>query len=265
MFNTTKLVAAALLVAGAATFAARPASATPSTLGFYPSTDIYGKGNIHFDADTYQSSNFRTGVVTTAGLTYGIGPDNSNPFGRTEAGYDYNFGAPGSLSFGKRIFGNFKTQLYNNDDAQTRVVFGGWGLGDSNLNPNYAYLLGSKNFSSFGRIHVGVARGLSDGYFGGSNQTSLHLAYDRTISSKLSFCADYYSGKGPASGVQPTFYYYPNDKCDFGLGYFRANSGSVSPRNQLYICFDYNFDLKRSEPAATPPAPDTNTETPATK
>ncbi|RYF36573.1 MAG: hypothetical protein EOO38_27515 [Cytophagaceae bacterium] len=88
----------------------------------------------------------------------------------------------------------------------------------------------------------------------------MHVAYDRTITSKLSFCADYYSGNGPASGVQPTFYYYPNDKCDFGLGYFRANSGAVNPRNQLYICFDYNFDFK----GVTPPGPDTTTATPAT-
>ncbi len=259
MKNTLKLVAAGLVVVGAS-FSANPAHATPATLGFYPSADIYGKGNVHYDADTYQSTDFDTGVVTTSGLTYGFGPDNDKAFGRTEAGFDYNFGSPGSLSFGKRIFGNFKTQLYSNEAQGTRVVAGGWGLGNSTLNPNYVYLLGSKNFPNFGRIHVGVARGLSSDYFGGSNKTSLHLAYDRAISTKLSFCADYYSGKGPASGVQPTFYYYPNDKCDFGLGYFRANNGATNPRNQLYICFDYNFDFK----GVTPPGPDTVPETPAT-
>lgn len=264
MKNNLSLVAAALLVAGAS-FSARPAHATPSTLGFYPSTDIYGKGNIHFDADTYQSTNFNTGVFTTSGLTYGFGPDSSKLFGRTEAGFDYNFGSSGPLGFDKRIFGNIKTQLFNNDDSQIRVVAGGWGLGDSNLNPNYVYLLGSKNFPQIGRFHLGVARGLSNGYFGGTNKTSIHLAYDRTISSKLSFCTDFYSGKGPASGVQPTLYFYPNDKCDFGLGYFHANSGSVSPRNQLYICFDYNFDFKRQvQSTLAPPPPKEDTQSPST-
>ncbi|RYX82379.1 hypothetical protein EON83_19980 [bacterium] len=251
MKHTLKLVAAGLVVVGAS-FVARPASATPATLGFYPSSDIYGKGNVHYDADTYQSTNFKTGVVTTSGLTYGVGPDTDKLFGRTEVGFDYNFGSPGSLQFSKRISGNIKTQLYNDDAKGIRVVAGGWGLGDSNFNPNYVYLLASKNFEKFGRVHLGVAQGLSDSYFGSSDQTSVHVAYDRSITTKLSFCADYYSGNGPASGVQPTFYYYPNDKCDFGLGYFRANSGAANPRNQFYICFDYNFDFKGSTPAPAP-------------
>ena len=259
MKHTLHLTAAALTLVGAS-FLTRTASATPSTLGFYPSTDIYGRGNIHFDADTYQSTGLRTGVITTSGITYGFGPDSDKLFGRTEAGFDYNFGSSGPLKFGDRIFGNFKTQLYNSDAKGIRVVAGGWGLGDSSLNPNYAYLLGSKNFPKIGRFHLGVARGLSDKYFGGSDKTSLHLAYDRTLGKSLSFCADYYTGKGPASGVQPTFYYYPNERCDFGLGYFHANSNSVNPRNQLYICFDYNFGANDK----TPPPADTVIKTPAT-
>ncbi len=150
MKNTLKLVAAGLLIAGAATFGARPACAAPSGLGAFPSTDIYGQGTIHYDADTYQSSNFKTGTLTTSGLVYGFGPDSSKALGRTEAGFDYNFGIGGPTTFGKRIFGNIKTQLFNDDKSQIRVVAGGWGLGDSVTNPNYLYLLGSKNFTKIG-------------------------------------------------------------------------------------------------------------------
>ncbi|BCM88180.1 hypothetical protein IAD21_00007 [Abditibacteriota bacterium] len=275
MKHSLKLVVAGLLVAGAATFGARPACAAPSGLGAFPSTDIYGKGTIHYDADTYQSSNFKTGLLTTSGLVYGFGPDSSKALGRTEAGFDYNFGLGGGLTFEKRIFGNIKTQLYNNDDSQIRVVAGGWGLGDSNTNPNYVYLLGSKNFNKIGRFHLGYAYAISDNLFQVNNtpgtgsttrgRQSVQVGYDRFITPKLQFCADFYSGKGPYAGVQPTLYYYVNDKADFGLGYFRLNDSNAAVRNQLYICFDYNFDFNKGVQSTTaPPAPETNPANPAT-
>lgn len=272
MKHSLQLLAAGLVVAGAS-FVARPAHATPSTLGFYPSTDIYGKGNIHYDADAYTRTDLKNSTGITSGLVYGFGPDSSKVFGRTEAGADYNFTSYGTnLSVGKRVFGNIKTQLFNDDKSQTRVVVGGWGLGDSSTNPNYLYLLGSKNFPKFGRFHLGVAHALSSNYFVASGtsgtdrgKTSLQLGYDKYITPKLQFAADFYSGKGPASGVQPTLYYYVNDKADFGLGYFRLNDRNQGTHDQLYICFDYNFDFKSPVQATTaPPAPETNTANPAT-
>ena len=263
--NISRLLTAGLFCAGIASLAARPAHATPSTLGFYPSTDIYGPQTFHFDADTYQSSDFKNGVFSSSGITYGLGKETNGPFGRTEIGADYNFGSSGPLTFSKRIFGNAKTQLFNNNASQTRVVAGAWGLGDSTLNPNYIYLLGSKNFASVGRVHVGVAHGLAKNYFAGTGRTSLQLGYDRYITPKLQFAVDYYSGKGPASGVQPTLYYYINDRADFGLGYFRLNDSALSNRNQVYVCFDYNFDFKRPVQSTTAaPAPETSTQSPAT-
>jgi hypothetical protein len=53
-----------------------------------------------------------------------------------------------------------------------------------------------------------------------------------------------------------------NDKADVGLGYFRANNrGSGALNNQLYICFDYNFDTKGNVapvPETVPGAPAIN-------
>ena len=279
MKNNSHLVVMGLLALGAASFSSRSANATPSTLGAFPSTDIYGKGNVHYDADTYQSTDLRNGVVTTTGLTYGLGKDTSDLFGRTEVGIDYNVGATGPLQFSKRVFGNFKTQLYNNDDSQTRLVAGGWLLGDSQTNPNYAYLLGSKNVPKIGRFSAGYAYALSTGLFQVSNtpisgsptrtrgRGSVHLGFDRYITPDLGLTLDYYSGKGPFGGGQATLYYYFNGgKSDFGLGYFRLNDRTAAVPNQFYICLDYNFDFKKSSPTTTaaPAAlPETDTKAPA--
>jgi len=266
-----QFVAAALLVAGAATLAARPAHALPSALGAYPSTDMYTKGNIHFDADDYSSSDLKTTVLPTAGLTYGIGPDKTGVLGRSEAGFDFNYLSGGSVNFGKRLIFNAKTQLYNDDKQQIRVVVGGWDLGDASSNPNYIYLLASKNFNKIGRFHVGYAYGASRGVFnttsssGGvdvtraSGRSSVHLAYDRLITPKLQFVTDFYSGSSPFAGVQPTVYYSVTDKASFGVGYFRLNNRKVTVKDQIYLAFAYNFDFNKAAAAApsSNPAPST--------
>ena len=271
MKSLFKTLAMGAFCAGFATLAAPKAHALPSGLGAFPSTDIYTKGNIHLDVDSYSSTNVKTIVLPTQGLTYGVGPDTSGVFGRTEVGYDYNFSSSSPLSFGKRIFGNIKTQLFNNDKQQVRVVAGGWLLGDSTTNPNYLYLLGSKNFTGVGRFHLGYAYAASTGLFQFNNTTSnttatrgrssVHLGYDRLITPKLQFCIDYYSGKGPFAGVQPTVYYSVNDKASFGLGYFRLNDRAAAVPDQLYLAFLYNFDFNKAAPTPgnSNPAPSTGT------
>jgi len=128
MRNIQKLVVAGLALAAGATFAAKPAAATPSTLGFYPSTDIYGKGVFHLDVDNY-SKDAQNNLFTTSGITYGVGPDTDKAGGATEVGFDYNFTDVGSkIKAGDRIQFNIKTQLYSKDGL--KVVAGGWNLGD---------------------------------------------------------------------------------------------------------------------------------------
>lgn len=237
------------------------ASATPATLGFYPATDIYGKGTFHLDIDTYGSAT-RMDAFTSAGVTYGFGPQRDGVFGRSEVGFDYVLSSGGStpaVSGSKRFLLNAKTQLYNNDVNRTRVVTGIWGLGSRDMAaPNVAYVTGSKAFD-WGRVHVGVAQSLASRSIiatpaGNDDRTFLHLAYDRPISSRLGFAVDYYSGKSAVSGIQPSLYYAVNDKASFGLGLMRFNDSSISPRNQTYICFDYNFGGGSSSTAEPVPA-----------
>lgn len=256
------LLAVTTLVAGSLLAGTQSAHATPATLGFYPSTDIYSKGNAHYDADAYTRTDLKDSFSLTSGLTFGLGPERDGVFGRTEAGFDYNFTSGTGISVGKRLLGNVKTQLYNNDASGTRVVAGGWGLGSSSTQPNYLYLLGSKTFSG-NRVHLGVAQSLNDKIIT-RDRTSLQLGYDRYITPKLQFVADFYSGKGPASGVQPTLYYFLNDKSDLGLGYFRANDRNLgAARDQIYLCFDYNFSLKGETVTTPAPTPETAPSAPA--
>jgi len=160
--------------------------------------------------------------------------------------------------------------LFNDDKQQIRVVAGGWLLGSSSTNPNYVYLLGSKNFNKIGRFHVGYAYGLSRGVFNTASaagvvsapgRSSLHLGYDRLITPKLQFVTDYYSGKSPFAGIQPTVYYSVTDKASFGLGYFYLNNRQAAVKDQLYLSFAYNFDFNKvaPTPGSSNPSPSTGT------
>lgn len=260
-------LAAVAVTAGLFGSLVKPAAATPATLGFYPATDIYGKGTFHLDVDSYGRAT-KMDAFTSVGLTYGIG-DSDKAFGRTEIGADYimslgggtplDFDTGKSLSGRKRFLLNAKTQLYNNSDSGVRLVTGVWGVGgDDIFAPNVGYLLGSKSFD-WGRVHLGVAHAFDKTNVttadGNDDTTYLQLGYDKMLTSKLQFAVDFYSGKSAISGVQPTLYYYVNDKASFGLGLMRFNDKSVTPtRNQLYLCFDYNFggSSGTSEPETAP-------------
>lgn len=278
----TAFVASALLVA-------RPASATPGGLTFYPSTDIYGKGNFHFDADLF-TRNLNQNALISNGISVGAGPDRDGVFGRSEFGLDYFSGGSAlsnSISADNRVFLNAKTQLYNNEASATRVVAGVFGLGkkgnlgtgNTSFPPNVAYLLGSKNFS-FGRVHLGVAQALASRSTiatpdGGDDRTFLQLGYDKLFADgKFQFTFDAYTGKSAYSVAAPGLIYYFNNRASFQVGYVRFNDKSVLPsRDQAYLAFDYNFgggnddipnpsDESQTKGADVPASPSTPTPTP---
>lgn len=263
-FACVAATGAALVVTAAGMLATGgTASATPSTLGAFPSTDVYPQGTFHLDVDTYGQA-LRGNGLTSTGLTYGFGSDTDKAFGRNEIGFDYlwsigGMARPNGLYSGTPISStdkltfNAKTQLFSDSAGGTRVVAGIWGLGNKQVGqPQYLYLLGSKTFS-FGRIHAGVETSLAKkatiaAPSGEADKTSLHLAYDRALTPKLSFAIDWCSGKNAWVGTQPTLYYAVNDKASFGIGLMHFNDSTVLPtRNQVYACFDYNFDFKGAE------------------
>lgn len=243
-------VAGLALVGGFFMTGAKPAHATGSGLSFYPSTDIYPKGNFHFDADYFSSTSGKTANFDTYGLEYGLGPETDKIFGRTEFGLDY-VASPGGFNHFTRLLFNAKTQLYSNPAAGMRATLGVYGVGDKDIAAaNWVNLLGSKSFS-FGRITVGGAYAARKSVLGGAPRTVLQLGYDKAINDKLIFAADYQSGKGQF--ISPGLIYLLNDKAGIELSYVRGGS-LITPRNQIYFGFDYNFG-KVYAPPTTPEAP----------
>lgn len=247
------LCAGFALLGGALLGGAKPAHATPSGLSNYPSTDIYPKGNLHFDADYFFTTNGKNGNTSTVGLEYGAGPEHDGLFGRNEFGFD--FINSGGESFGKRVVLNAKTQLFNNSKSGVRATLGVYGVGDKSVGSNWVNLLGSKAFS-FGRITVGGAYATRDNA-SGNKRTVLQLGYDKVINDKFIFAADYQSGRGQF--ISPGIIYLLNDKAGIELSYLRGGSvfdqanGGVG-RDQIYFGFDYNFG-KVYAPPTTEAAP----------
>lgn len=180
------------LIGGALLGGAKPVQASGSGLSFYPSTDIYPKGNLHFDADHFTSTNGKNNTGTFLGLEYGAGPEKDGIFGRTEFGLDYAASANG-LNHGDRLFFNAKTQLFNNTDSGVRATLGVYGVGAKDAGAsNWVNLLASKSFS-FGRLTVGGAYATRDDFV--NNRTVLQLGYDKALNDKFIFAFDYQSGK----------------------------------------------------------------------
>lgn len=230
------LLGAALLLQGAG----KEAQATESGLGFYQTADIYGKGVLHFDYDTF-GRGVKTDLGTSVGLEYGVGPDKDGLFGRTEVGFDYitSVASGGTLpDTGKRIFFNAKTQLYNNDASGTRVSLGVSNLGDKDTFPAASlHLLGYKAFD-FGRVHAGLFKDIKR-KSGASKTGGLQLGFDRAVGKKFVVGADWRSG--PSGFLAPCIIYNMNSKSDFELCVGRANSDNITPRYQTYLAFDYSF------------------------
>jgi hypothetical protein len=265
--NCKKAIAVGAVMAAVAAglTMSKPAQATPAGLTYYPSTDIYGKGNFHFDSDTFlnQDDTKQGAFGTSIGLSYGTGPDRDGAFGRSEVGVDYITSGDG-FSVGKRFQANAKTQLYNNDDSQIRAVAGIWGLGSRSIaSPNIVYALASKNFPTIGRFHVGVAQSLQKKSTVGDDRTNLQLGYDRVFADgKFQFTLDYMTGDTTYSALAPGLIYYINDKAGVQVGYVRPNDKRIFGNDLIYLAFDYNFGGSRTE-AAPAPAPETSTEAPA--
>jgi hypothetical protein len=237
-----------LALAAALTVLPQAAQATPSGLSNYPSTDIYPNGGFHFDSDYFSGIN-NGGRVTTGssiGLEYGFGRNADGFGGRNEFGVDFlTFPNTDTDGFEKFLL-NGKTQLFNSDASATRVVAGFYGVGSRKAGAgNWVYLLGSKAFGNAGRFHLGVAQSLASRSVIPSNRTVLQLGYDKALTDKLIFSADFQSGS--SQFIAPGLIYNINDKAGIQISYLRGGS-DVSPRNQIYFGFDYNFG--RGAPAA---------------
>jgi hypothetical protein len=244
--QSIRKVAMAGVAVAAGVAMTRPAAATPSGLINLPSTDIYEKGTIHLDIDYIRflkDSGFKADDQLGAGVTYGLGPGTDRIFGRSEIGLDYNINrlaaAPSGL--GKNLFFNAKTQLYNNDEQGLRATLGVFNVGDESSSYRPIYVNASKNFGEkVGRVHLGYIRTLANDINPG-DEDAIQIAYERKITNKLLFLAEYATGDGPFGALGGSLAYYIDDRSAVQLAYSRLNSSAFPQRNFIYVGYDINF------------------------
>jgi hypothetical protein len=240
-------------LAGVLAVAAQPAKATPSGLINTPSTDIYAKGTTHLDVDFLRFANPLSDNSLSVGVTQGLGPDTDEAFGRSEIGIDAGVVRLGGVDFGDSVVLNAKTQLYNDSEQNIRVVAGAYNIGNRTT-PRIGYITASKNFGDPGRVHLGVSRTFNKSAFG-RNYTQFQVAYEKLLSEKLLFLAEYNSGSGPLGTTGVSLNYNLTDRSGLQVAYFRPNSSVVratASRNVIYVGYDVNFG--RSGEVEAPPA-----------
>jgi hypothetical protein len=244
--------------------------------------------------DIYMGDGFQTNGHTAVGMTYGLGPDKSTLFGRTEVGFDYvlsagpysgvsipsgtspegnNGSLPGlfsgpTLTPAQRTFWGAKTQLYEDPKTMTRLVIGGylWGPHEANAG-DLGFLAISRQTKKDGYFHLGVVHsfagtqaiktraGHSDHWFG-------QIDYAYQLKPRLVGGFNCYTGRSTESAIFPAIIYFISDDYNSSvtLGDFHFWDKSVRPdADQTYVQFDYYFNgpshVRRPWPPAAPPAP----------
>ncbi len=245
-----------------------PARADGNSLIGYPQTNIIGKNAFHFDFDTV-GINAQTNVFSAIGITYGLGSvlrgrppgqdgsDTNSILGRTEVGVDYLLTAggavPTSVPTHERFYYNFKTQLYDDEKTQTRLVFGGYNHGaDSVGSAHEIYVLASEQ-RSWGKIQVGLQHAFGNEQAlvtpaGNADRTYAQLSYNRRVWQRLFAAYAGVTGKSTQCRQSVAVAYYLDNSYQgsFALGYLLYNDKSVRPqRNQVYFGFDYDWGGKK--------------------
>lgn len=249
--------------------------------------------------DIYMGNGFQTNGHTAVGLTYGLGPDTSGLFGRTEVGFDYVLSAgpfagvsipsgvspegnsgtiPGlfttdTLTPAQRIFWGAKTQLYENPKTQTRLVMGGYLFGPKQANAgDLGFLSLSRQTQKYGYFQVGVVHSFAgeqaietrDGY---SDHTFAQLDYAYQLKPRLVGGFNCYTGRSTESAIFPALIYFITDDYNSSvtLGDFHFWDPTVRPsRDQTYVQFDYYFNGPSHVRRPYPPAPAPSAPAPAT-
>ena len=227
--------------------------------------------------DIYMGTGVQTNGHTAVGLTYGLGPDKSTPFGRTEVGFDYvlsagpysgvsipagtspegnNGGLPGlfsgpTLTPAQRTFFGAKTQLWEDPKSQTRVTMGGylWGPHESNAS-DLGFLAISRQTKKYGYFHFGIVHSFAGveaikTRAGHSDHTFGQLDYAYMLKPRLVGGFNMYTGRSTASAIFPAIIYFITDDYNSSvtLGDFHFWDKSVRPTaDQTYVQFDYYFN-----------------------
>jgi len=214
------------LVLGLAVVAVQPAAAQ-STIFNIPTTDTVApkKGYFEFDylaqlpkPDSGQFQIFMPRLVVGAGSMAEVGVNFANTTYADDGG-----------TF-SQIQPNFKVKFFNNDKAGVAAaagVIGYFGVNhdQDNFGMVYAEISKKVKTGNYGpRFHAGIYQSMS---YGDDEQTGAILGYEQPLSGKVSFVADWFSGKNfwgyftpgisivlPHSGLLNIGYALGNDSYD---------------------------------------------------
>lgn len=191
-----------------------PASATPSTLIWIPSTDIQPADKTHFGIDNYFTVKpLRDGATTGAfitpdyGLTWG--------FKNGEIGIDYIAGQDKPLYF------NFKYLLAGKAPPDFNVVAGVYNVGTSpTTNQEIKYLMTSIADAHGWRYSLGYGWGRKQVL--GNDHNMVLAGVDKQLNDKWWVAIDYQGGKSSVGAL------------NFGVGYTFAPNASVIVGYDIY-------------------------------
>lgn len=225
------------LVAFAMMLFPAPASATPSTQIWIPSTDIQAKGTAHLGIDNYFSGGSNSwSAPTDVGLELGLG-------GGWEAGIDL-FGASH-----KPLYFNFKYGIPETD-SRPALAAGSFFMGTSRngtspTNYDMFYVLGAKTIPNFARLSLGMYSGskLLVDASGAKERTGILASLDKQITKKVWAGIDYQGGDNVfgATGVGASYSFADNVSVIFGYVFYNENKLQAGTANTFTTQLDINF------------------------
>jgi hypothetical protein len=218
-----------IIIISASLILAVPASATPSTQIWNPSTDIRPTGSLHIDIDNYFTlagpANGGTLYPTDYGLTYGL-------MQGVEMGIDAF--TPAASEYTLYTF-NAKYGIPENGDLPAFAI-GGMNLGfntdrdNKSSDQNIFYGLAAKTFN-FGRLTAGYYSGNEHVLVnskGDISNTGFIFTWDKNLSDKLWLSIDYASGFSSYGSMfcGLSWLFSPNTSVILGYGAF--NDSDIS-------------------------------------
>lgn len=206
-----------------------------------PTTDVLEKGKVYFELDVSAKPNDSAAVNKFSSfvprLVVGAG-------GRVEVGVNITGNIqPGPDS--TTLVPNIKWKPYQGKDNGVAIVVGdnlylpvhnrGYNAG------NYVYAEFSKTFKSGTRLTAG-AYDFTRNVVAASNRAGGQFGFEQPINKKVTFAADWYTGKHSAGYLTPGVVFKVGSKITGYAGYSIGNQNPGRGNNFFLLEFGYNFN-----------------------
>ncbi|MGI8567058.1 MAG: hypothetical protein ACR2LZ_11320 [Pyrinomonadaceae bacterium] len=215
-----------------------------STIMNAPSTDVVAEKKVYFEFDyigkpkSADNGGFTT-IVPRA--VVGVG-------GNVEVGVNVGLNDFGSAE-PVEIQPNIKWRFYNNEDNGVAAAAGGIlylpvhdrdALADDNFGLIYT-TVSKKVKATYGPRLTGGVYGLAGRQDGNGTKGGAIVAYEQPLHSRVSFVADWLSGKNRFGYVTPALSFTLPGNGLLNVGYSIGNSGAKSGNHALFIYYGVTF------------------------